>query len=162
MSTKKTILVPTDFGDSANLALDKAIEIAGYMKARVVLLSVCSITYVASIDGAIVPNGDVLKSIEDSDKRALAEAVAVRKDRGVEISSLWKLGDPRACILDAAKETNAELIVMGTHGRRGLAHMFLGSTAEATVRTSPIPVLTVRAPHEKSSSKVKAPSTTHA
>jgi nucleotide-binding universal stress UspA family protein len=149
MSTPKTILVPTDFGDSANLALDKAIEIARTMKARVTLLSVCPLAYVGAIDGAMVPNGDVLQSMEEADRRGLAEAIALRKNRGVEVVPVWKLGDPRSCILDTAKETDSELIVMGTHGRRGVAHFFLGSTAEAVVRTSPIPVLTVRARHEK-------------
>jgi nucleotide-binding universal stress UspA family protein len=162
MSTTKTILVPTDFGESANLALDRAIEIADNMRARVALLSVCPIAYVGPIDGALVPSGDVIQSIENADRRGLAEAIALRKSRGVEVIPVWKLGDPRACILETAKETGSELIVMGTHGRRGVARFFLGSTAEAIVRTSPIPVLTLRAPLEASTSELEARSTKQA
>jgi nucleotide-binding universal stress UspA family protein len=54
-------------------------------------------------------------------------------------------GDPCEGILHVARERNADLIVMGTHGRRGLSRAFLGSVAERVVRTSPTPVLTVGA-----------------
>ena len=61
------------------------------------------------------------------------------------LRTLLREGDPSVEILEAAKESGATMIVMGTHGRSGLAHLFLGSVAEKVVRKSPIPVLTVRA-----------------
>ena len=146
MSSTKVILVPTDFGDSAELALDHAIEIARVMKARIVLLYSCPTLYLSSFDGAIVPNADVVESMRDAGRRGLAQSIGRHLHTDVEIRPLSTLGDPRTCILEVAKETGADLIVMGTHGRRGLSRLLLGSTAEAIVRTSPIPVLTVHAP----------------
>ena len=58
-------------------------------------------------------------------------------------------GDPAQAILDTAKERGADLIVMGTHGRRGLSHVLLGSVAERIVRLSPVPVLTVSGKAER-------------
>jgi nucleotide-binding universal stress UspA family protein len=149
----KVILVPTDFGDSAELALDHAIELARTNKAHVVLLYVCPLPQVAAFDGAIVPNGDVIEAIRDAGRRGLVQSIARVKGSGVAIRSLSSIGDPRGCILDVAKEISADLIVMGTHGRRGLSRWLMGSTAEAIVRTSSIPVLTVRAPAEVSPAK---------
>ncbi|MEO8875116.1 MAG: universal stress protein, partial [Polyangiaceae bacterium] len=89
--------------------------------------------------------------------QGLARSIAKRAKCGVEIQSLSMIGDARSVILDAAKETGADLIVMGTHDRHGLERLFLGSTAEAIIRTSPIPVLTVRATPVESSKAVGSP-----
>lgn len=153
MSQSKVILVPTDFGDSAELALDKAIELAQPMKALIVLLYVCPTMYLTAIDGAIVPNGDVVEALRDAGRRGLAQSIARHDHTDIEIRPVMTLGDARACILDAAKEASAELIVMGTHGRRGISRWLMGSVAEAIVRTSPIPVLTVRAPSDDGAMK---------
>jgi nucleotide-binding universal stress UspA family protein len=156
MNPFKIILVPTDFGDSAELALDHAIALAAASRARIVLLYVCPLPQVAAYDGAIVPNGDVMEAIRDAGRRGLAQSIARVKDRDVEVRPMTSAGDPRSCILDVAREVSADLIVMGTHGRRGIARWLMGSTAEAVVRTSPIPVLTVRA--DAAPSKGAAPS----
>ena len=58
---------------------------------------------------------------------------------------ILRTGDPRDMILQTAKEIHADLIVIGTHGRRGISRFLLGSVAEAIVRSAPCPVLTVRA-----------------
>ena len=145
MSAPKTILVPTDFSEPAGLALDRALEIASSVKACVVLLYVCPLPYVTALEGAMVPSGDIVEALRDAGRKGLEGAIERRKGSNVAIEPKLVLGDPRTSILDAAKEVGADMIVMGTHGRRGLAHVFLGSTAEAVVRTSPIPVLTIRA-----------------
>ena len=146
MSAPKMILVPTDFSEPAGLALDRAVEIALSLKSRITLLYVCPLPYVTALEGAMVPSGDIVEALRDAGRKGLEGAIERRKGSKVDIAPKLVLGDPRASILDVAKEVGADMIVMGTHGRRGLAHMFLGSTAEAVVRTSPIPVLTVRAP----------------
>lgn len=64
----------------------------------------------------------------------------------VEITPLRAIGKPFVEIVRAAKERDADLIVIGTHGRTGLAHMLIGSTAEKVVRMAPCPVLTVKHP----------------
>jgi nucleotide-binding universal stress UspA family protein len=72
------------------------------------------------------------------------EKMAKLAGRYPEAHPLIREGLPRPVIVDVAKELHADLIVMGTHGRTGLAHVFFGSVAEYVVQHSPIPVLTVR------------------
>ncbi len=146
MSRFETILVPTDFGESAELALDHAITIGRAMSSKIVLLYACPLLTGAALDGSIVPSPEVIEMMQEAGRKGLARAIENRKNCGVEIRSLETVGDPRSCILDAAKQNGADLIVMGTHGRHGVSRFLFGSTAEAIVRTSPIPVLTVRGP----------------
>lgn len=147
MSAPKTILVPTDFGEAAAHALDRAVEIARAVQARIILLHACPLPYWPALEGAMVPNGDLVEAMRDAGHKNLARTVA-RIDPKIDIQPRLLLGDPRTCILDAAKEFGADMIVMGTHGRRGLARVFLGSTAEAVVRAATVPVLTTRALEE--------------
>ena len=84
-------------------------------------------------------------SIISSAEKQLAACVAKRGESSVEIVPLLKQADPREAILAAAQDLSADLVVMGTHGRRGIARALIGSVAEAIVRVSPVPVLTVHA-----------------
>ena len=145
MSSFETILVPTDFGDSAELALDQAILLARAMNGKIYLLYVSPFPMAGSLD-AYVPTAETMEMLQEAGRKALASSIEMRKGSGVAITPISDMGDPRSCILDTAKEKNADLIVMGTHGRHGVSRFLFGSTAEAVVRTSPIPVLTVRAP----------------
>jgi len=79
-------------------------------------------------------------------REQLLKIIDTHEKCGVELTALSMLGDARSCILDAVTKTGADLIVMGTHGRHGFSRFLLGSTAEAIVRTSLVPVLTVHAP----------------
>ena len=96
-------------------------------------------------DGVMLPSADIVSRISIASQKALDEAVDKRKGRGVPLRALLREGDPRSAILAAAAELGAEVIVMGTHGRRGIKHLLLGSVAERVVRSAPIPVLTVNA-----------------
>ncbi|HVJ94100.1 MAG TPA: universal stress protein, partial [Labilithrix sp.] len=145
MPFPKNILVPTDFSDTATEALDYAIDIAEKFGARVTVLHTFEIPLVGLPDGALVPTADIAGRILNNAQQALDDTLEARQDRGVELKGVLKQGEPRETILAYAKDTGADLIVMGTHGRRGLAHLLLGSIAEYVVRTSPQPVLTVRA-----------------
>lgn len=145
MSSFETILVPTDFGDSAELALDQAIMLARAMKGTIDLLYVCPFPMAGALD-AYIPTAETIEMMQEAGRKGLAASIEARKNSAVEIRPICMLGDARSCILDAAKDKGADLIVMGTHGRRGVSRFLFGSTAEAIVRTSPIPVLTVRAP----------------
>ena len=95
-------------------------------------------------EGALVATADMAGRILNNAQQALNGTLAAQKTRGVEVAAVLKSGEPRETILAVAKDLDADLIVIGTHGRRGLAHMLLGSVAEYIVRTSPQPVLTVR------------------
>jgi nucleotide-binding universal stress UspA family protein len=85
-----------------------------------------------------------------SDNQKALEALAARKCGTAIIGKiLLKTGDARDSIDQTAKEIGADLIVMGTHGRRGVSRALLGSVAETVVRTAPCPVLTIRMHEEK-------------
>jgi nucleotide-binding universal stress UspA family protein len=75
--------------------------------------------------------------------------MAKLKARVPSAESVLKIGAPSDVIIGEAKRLGADLIVMGTHGRRGLSHVFLGSVAEKTLRNANVPVLVLHAPIEK-------------
>ena len=82
-------------------------------------------------------------------KLALKVELELAKQEAPAVDSLVVEGDPRERILSAARELDADMIAMGTHARRGLSRVFMGSVAEAVVRTSEIPVLTTSADAEE-------------
>jgi nucleotide-binding universal stress UspA family protein len=91
----------------------------------------------------------MIGQIERASSTAL-EGLAQRAHRpGVEVATALRHGTPWSEINALAKEMNADLVVMGTHGRRGVARALLGSVAEKVVRTAPCPVLTVHGPEQE-------------
>jgi nucleotide-binding universal stress UspA family protein len=77
-------------------------------------------------------------------ERQIAKLAARAKKHGVRASAIMVTGDPASQIVRAARSVRADVIVMGTHGRRGVSKFFLGSVAERVIATAPCPVLTVR------------------
>ena len=145
MSLPRKILVPTDFSEHSEKALDYALELAERLDAEVHVLHVYEIPFLTVPDAPWVITSDVVASIEGASKVALDKLVTQHQRGKVRVKTLLKSGDARAQIDAAAMETGAELIVMGTHGRRGIAHALLGSVAEYVMRSSVAPVLSVRA-----------------
>ena len=142
------ILVPTDFGPASDAALACAKEMALRFDAAVYVLHVVEDALAAGVwtpevyvgaSAEVRENlmrdaaGRLKGSFTDDERKRLSTAAEVR------------VGGAPETIVEFAREKGIDLIVMGTHGRRGLAHMFLGSVAERLVRTAPCPVLTVRA-----------------
>ena len=76
-------------------------------------------------------------------QKLLDDACGPFRDRKVPLSSHVEQGDPREVILDVARDKLVNLIVMGTHGRKGIARMLIGSVTEAVIRAADVPVLTV-------------------
>jgi universal stress protein A len=142
------ILVPTDFNPASDAALAYAKELALKYEARLTLLHVVT-DPVAT--GAWAPDVYVPASAEMGERvlratRERLEAALTPEQRArfaVRIET-W-IGVPAQIIEDIAREQKVDLIVMGTHGRRGLSHMVLGSVAERVVRHAPCPVLTTHA-----------------
>lgn len=151
MSDYQCFLVPYDFSDHARAALDAALDLAGRLGARVHLLHVVQPPTYAypGIAGGIAPTID-LRVVRESASQALGEVVArvAGSKVPVEPHVVEGLAIPET-IHQVAQKVDADLIVMGTHGRTGLAHAFLGSVAERTLRGAPAPVLTVQA-HDES------------
>jgi nucleotide-binding universal stress UspA family protein len=136
------ILVPTDFGDPAAKALDIAVELAKKYGATITLLHVYEIP-VYPYPGAVV-EFDLVTPVREAAQSQLTAAYEALKLRGAEARSELRFGVPWREILDLAEHRKADLIVMGTQGRRGVMRALLGSVAEKVVRLSPVPVLTVR------------------
>src|SRR5262249_24891186 len=135
------ILVPIDFDDGSITALSLASELAAALDAEVAIVHVYELpiyTY-PGLDPAALP--PLYTEVTDAARRALREFA---DEHGVSRAVLRE-GDVAIEILGAAKDLGARMIVMGTHGRGGLAHALLGSVTERVVRRSPIPVVTVRA-----------------
>lgn len=141
----RRILAPTDFSPGAESALSWARALGSAFGAEVVLLHVLDLS-VAALAGfpsslAMVPAaGELLERIRAETEQEMAKLAA----RLPGVRPLMRDGTPRTVILEVASELGADLIVMGTHGRTGLTHVFFGSVAEHVVRHSRIPVLTVR------------------
>jgi nucleotide-binding universal stress UspA family protein len=138
-----SILVPTDFGESSRQALDLAVDLAKKFDAKLTLVHGFEVP-VYAYSGLGTTNVDYFVPIEESARTCLEGALRELKARCPESVALFKQGAPWRQILLASEEIGADLVVMGTHGRQGLIHAFIGSVAEKVVRLSPVPVLTVR------------------
>jgi len=141
------VLAPTDFSDRARVAVKYAVELAAKFDAELILLNIIPDTALVLPDAVMptpMPIGD-LGQLTDAARAGLAKVVTELGLEGRKVRQEVRVGPPAAEIIAAARDLNADLVCVGTHGRTGLAHMFLGSVAEKVVRESPCPVLTVRA-----------------
>jgi len=141
----KTILFPTDFSNGARAAMDHAISLAKDYNAKLILLYV--IQDISIAEWYIPSSISVTDLVEDMQKSAWAEMDKWNAEVAARVKDVEKMvirGVPFVEIIKTAKSKNADLIVIGTHGRTGIDHMLFGSTAEKVVRKSPCPVLTVR------------------
>jgi nucleotide-binding universal stress UspA family protein len=140
-----TILVPTDFSDSANAALSWADDLAQAFAARIVLLHVVDLEFQWVPAGpAVVPAPVPAAIVRRVREQARASLDASAAKTPVVDRRLLRSGHARDVILSTSDEVKADVIVMGTHGRRGVAHLFIGSVAEYVVRHARVPVMTVR------------------
>ncbi len=142
----ENILCPTDFETPSAQAVDAAIEMAKAFGGSVTLVHVFDAPVYAQSGVPFAPVVDMGPTVERAARSALDAAVLDAKRRLPRVSGILRRGRPWEEILIAAKEARSDLIVMATHGRRGLPRAVLGSVAEKVVRLSPIPVLTVRGP----------------
>jgi nucleotide-binding universal stress UspA family protein len=143
MNTPKKILVPTDFSEPSEAAVAYAVGLAQELGAEVHVVHSFELPLVGFPDGVLAVSAEMASRIIDASETALARIREEYAARGVTLETSLEQADPREGVLAAAKKNGADLIVMGTHGRRGLARALIGSVTEAVVRTSPVPVLTV-------------------
>jgi nucleotide-binding universal stress UspA family protein len=140
----KQILIPIDFSDYSDQALRWGVSLAQKYGAQLLLLHVIPevLEEVSARESAgeqlvIDLTAEVEAQLHEIARQGLKEGVAV----DVRVAD----GEPADAILRMARQEKVDLIVMGTHGRTGLSHLLLGSTAEAVVRTATCPVFMVRA-----------------
>lgn len=147
MAAFSRILVPVDGSEASNNALAYALRIAKDDSAT--LRFIHTVNELAAYVGGYGDPGEVMRFARQNGEKALADAVAAAAAAGVQAEHEFietraeRLGDT---IVKDASRWNADLIVIGTHGRRGVSRILLGSGAEQVVRLSPVPVLTVRPP----------------
>ncbi len=146
----KKILVPVDGSATSRRGLDEALKLA---KASGGTLRLVHVVNELIIDvggagaGAATYYGDLIEGLREGGKRILADAEKIVRDQGVALESemIETIGGRAAdAIINQAIESKADLIVMGTHGRRGIKRLALGSDAEMVLRHAPVPVLMVR------------------
>jgi nucleotide-binding universal stress UspA family protein len=141
------ILVPVDGSKPSRRGLDEAVAIAKHLRSRLFLLHIVN-EFV--FDQAYSPAAyatNLIDALRERGRDVLREAEGVAQREGVETAAILieAIGGPAADLIVAqAVEVEAELILMGTHGRRGLRRLALGSDAEQVVRRSEVPVLLVR------------------
>ena len=156
------ILVPIDFSPYAMCALERAADVARRFDAKLIALHVIALeigvqALASRLEGSVVEESaeaadlseDDMKSVLDQQREQGYQALEAFMppplcDCPLELRVLF--GRPFQRIIETAVKEEAGLIVMGTHGRTGLAHIALGSIAERVVRLAPCPVLTVKAP----------------
>lgn len=143
MTYPKTILVPTDFGEPSEAALDTAIEYAKAFGSEIVVMHAFEIPVVGFPDGAMIATAELTERILEGARLGLDRQIKGREHCGITLRGVVKQGDPYRMVNDTADEVGAGLIALGTHGRKGLSRALLGSVAEKVVRTARVPVLTV-------------------
>jgi len=154
------ILVPTDFSTTSDAALDYAREIAARFNARLSLLHVLQDPFVNGplvSDAYISETPGVRTTIMEDAKARLAHRLTPNDHLTFEARAEAIFGHGAQTIVDYAADQEIDLIVMGTHGRTGVAHLLLGSVAERVVRTAHCPVLTVRSTHETEAVRLTQP-----
>jgi nucleotide-binding universal stress UspA family protein len=144
----KRILVPVDGSPTSGLGLREAIDFAKAQKARLQLVHVIDVhnSLMAGAQGGGYME-DLVQALQQRGRRILGKAAELARKAGLACDTvlLETLTGPAAePIIRQAKKSRADLIVMGTHGRRGLRRLVMGSDAEQVVRNAPVPVLLVR------------------
>jgi nucleotide-binding universal stress UspA family protein len=138
------ILVPTDFSAHADAAFRYALDLARRFDASVRLITVVEDLLAAGVWSSEIYTADVaglqINIVRDTEERLRRSVPS-----GATVTTEVRVGNAARQILEVAKEHGADLIVLGTHGRTGLAHVLMGSVAEKIVRLAPCPVLTLRA-----------------
>jgi len=143
----KRILVPIDGSGPSRVGLERAIALAKNQKARLRLLHVVDENGVVQGMEPTMNVGDLLDSLVADGRKILAAAAATVKKHGVKADTVLYevlIGRVADRIVREAAKWHADVIVMGTHGRRGIGRLVMGSDAENVLRQSPVPVLLVR------------------
>ena len=146
MSRVRRILHPTDFSPASNAAFARAVEMARTNKAELLLAHVLTSVVPLPADGYVSPQlyADIEASAKAEAQKRLGMLIAKARRAGVRVKALLLNGVAHEQITRAARTKRADLVVLGTHGRTGLARFFLGSVASRVVATATVPVLTVR------------------
>jgi nucleotide-binding universal stress UspA family protein len=137
--TRKPIVVPWDFSEMSKRALETAVELGGEI-GQIHVLHV--IPYPPSMEPGVIWGVVDEESLTQKAAESFRKEISEAKFPGVNFKVMF--GDPGTQVAKLAKDLDAGLVVISSHGRTGLAHFFLGSVAERVTRLSPCPVLVLR------------------
>jgi len=147
------ILVPTDFSGQSRRAFEYAIALARKLDASIDLVHVWEPPRYVAPDLMLAVPGWSAVTVEQFSRAEAAkelEAFLAKVDpQGVKVRSGLEVGDAAATICRVSRDSASDLIVMGTHGRSGMARLVLGSVAQKVVTRADCPVLTIRVPEEQ-------------
>ena len=149
----KKILVPVDGSTTSNRGLLEAVKLAKSQKATLIVLHVVdeNIVTQSALGGGYFIEG-LLEGLLENGKKLLAKSVLEAKKQRVKVQPVL-IEDIGMAVSDVivsqAKKLKADVIVLGTHGRRGVSRLLMGSDAEGVVRAATVPVLLVRAPGKR-------------
>ena len=144
MNLPKTILVATDFSETSETAVAYAVGLADKLGAKLYLLHAIGMPAYGIPELGVAVTASMMDSIVRDTQTALDKLIKTYAP--VKIEPVLRNGDPRDLIVQTAFEVGADLIVLGTHGRRGVSRALLGSVAEGVLRHAHCPVLTIRKP----------------
>jgi nucleotide-binding universal stress UspA family protein len=148
----KNILVATDFSEPSEAALAYGRELARTFTASLTVLHV--VENIAArgygTEGFVFFDEEAQRNLESAARQQIQALISAEDREVIRADTIVRTSNaPAFAIVDFAKNANIDLIVMGTHGRGGMAHLLMGSVAERVVRTAPCPVLTVRHPQHE-------------
>ena len=148
------LLVPVDFENNTQALVDFAITLGkrlsgGHELPKLVLMSSFDLVPFgfAMPEANTMVTAQIAAELKAARKASMQKLLNDTKEAYPNIEGKVLAGDARHSIIETAKETGATMIVINTHGRRGLSRMLIGSVAESVVRTSPVPVLVVPPAH---------------
>lgn len=142
----RKILCPVDFSKGSEHAVRKAAELAKTLQAELELFHAYQLPVLALPDAPVTVSPGFVADLTDRAQRALDDLRSDLVAEGLNVTTKLVQGNPAEEIVRHAKDTGAELIVLGTHGHSGFRRFLLGSTTERVVRTATVPVLTVHLP----------------
>lgn len=147
----KKILVPIDGSRTAKRGLEEAIRLAKKQKAKLCLIHVVDQSVIVQYPEAALYANDLTETMKQEGRRILEKAQTEVRAHGLAPSAVLYEIPARVAdiVVRHAKKWHAEIIVLGTHGRRGVNRILMGSDAELIVRSSPVPVLLVRSAASK-------------
>lgn len=151
----KRILVPIDGSDTANLGMKEAIRLAKNTGAKIKLLHVVDEAVTLHYAEAPTYSIQLQRRLEKQGARILEKAKRAASKQGISVSTAMdkKFAPVADTIVEGAKKWPADVIVLGTHGRRGISRLVMGSDAESIVRTAPVPVLLINSKTVRTSRK---------
>jgi nucleotide-binding universal stress UspA family protein len=137
------LVVAYDFSPTAERALEYALMLAARFEASVLVVYAFVVPPIGFSEAGLI-GADQIPRVMKSAENALVTLSETHRAKGARVDAILRHGDPVEQIHAAAAEYHADMIVMGTHGHRGVARVLLGSVAEDVLRTSKTPVLIVR------------------